>query len=402
MAGLIFCGIFALVGLGFFYGFFLRPAMQVWSAGDWPAVECTITHSRVHVNRDSDGDTYRIDIGYRYEYAGQSYASDRYDFLSFMASSGRSGKEAIVRRYPVGQAATCFVNPDDPSEAILSRQWRGDFLFALIPVAFLGIGLIGMVAIWRSGRRKSWATGSAAGASDPQAAMEDWLPRMVRDALRDETEQGKSLGGRETVAAGGRRWGRLVAVTIFALFWNGIISIPISGYFKGDTPVFVALFMIPFALVGLGFMGGIGYMALALFNPRIELTFEPRLVGRGQPLGLRWAIHGRADRFSRLVVTVQGIERASYTRGTDTITDEHQFFETVVSDEERDVVAVPAEGEAELLIPADTMHSFAGAKNKIVWQVQVKGEIPRWPDVKETYEFAVLPDGMATVRRGMF
>ena len=45
--------------------------------------------------------------------------------------------------------------------------------------------------------------------------------------------------------------------------------------------------------------------------------------------------------------------------------------------------------------PADTMHSFAGENNKIVWSIKVEGEIPIWPDVNEEFEIKVLPAGGA-------
>jgi hypothetical protein len=37
------------------------------------------------------------------------------------------------------------------------------------------------------------------------------------------------------------------------------------------------------------------------------------------------------------------------------------------------------------------MHSFAASSNRIVWALQVKGEIRRWPDVDEPFEVAVQP-----------
>jgi hypothetical protein len=39
------------------------------------------------------------------------------------------------------------------------------------------------------------------------------------------------------------------------------------------------------------------------------------------------------------------------------------------------------------------MHSFKSANNKIVWTLQLSGEIPRWPDVSEEFEIDVLPQG---------
>ncbi len=37
------------------------------------------------------------------------------------------------------------------------------------------------------------------------------------------------------------------------------------------------------------------------------------------------------------------------------------------------------------------MHSFASDHNAVVWAIHVHGEIPRWPDVNETFEIEVRP-----------
>ena len=46
-------------------------------------------------------------------------------------------------------------------------------------------------------------------------------------------------------------------------------------------------------------------------------------------------------------------------------------------------------------VPPDTMHSFAARHNKVVWQLKVQGEIPRWPDVDESFDFEVLPAALS-------
>ena len=48
-------------------------------------------------------------------------------------------------------------------------------------------------------------------------------------------------------------------------------------------------------------------------------------------------------------------------------------------------------GEAAVEIPEDTMHTFRGQSNQILWHLTVKGDIPRWPDVDDEWEIEVLP-----------
>ena len=50
-----------------------------------------------------------------------------------------------------------------------------------------------------------------------------------------------------------------------------------------------------------------------------------------------------------------------------------------------------ARGSGHVRIPDDTMHSFAGDHNRVVWVITLRGEIVRWPDVNEEFEFTVRP-----------
>jgi hypothetical protein len=42
-------------------------------------------------------------------------------------------------------------------------------------------------------------------------------------------------------------------------------------------------------------------------------------------------------------------------------------------------------------VPEFTAPTFQGSSNKIEWQLKVRGEIPRWPDVNEEFDVFVLP-----------
>jgi hypothetical protein len=50
-----------------------------------------------------------------------------------------------------------------------------------------------------------------------------------------------------------------------------------------------------------------------------------------------------------------------------------------------------ARGELAVSIPDDTMHSFAGDHNKVVWVVRVSGEVPGWPDVNDEFPVEIHP-----------
>lgn len=80
---------------------------------------------------------------------------------------------------------------------------------------------------------------------------------------------------------------------------------------------------------------------------------------------------------------LEGAEEATYTHGTDTITDRERFASLTVTatSDPREI----ADGAASTVIPQDAVPSFIAPNNKIVWRVMVKGDIPRWPDIEDEF-----------------
>jgi hypothetical protein len=92
-----------------------------------------------------------VDILFAYQAQGREFRSNRYNFLGG-SSSGRRGKAAIVQRFRAGTKGVCFVNPQDPFEAVLDRGFTGGMWFGLIPGVFFVIGLAGIVSAVRRRR----------------------------------------------------------------------------------------------------------------------------------------------------------------------------------------------------------------------------------------------------------
>jgi len=86
---------------------------------------------------------------------------------------------------------------------------------------------------------------------------------------------------------------------------------------------------------------------------------------------------------------VEGREEVTYRRGTSTATDKKVFatFELVNVGHS----GILRTGSVQLKIPADTMHSFDSRNNKVIWAIQVQGDIPRWPDIKDEFPLTIQP-----------
>lgn len=383
----LFFGIFFAAGAAMLYFFAVRPLLGVYLAQSWVAAPCVIISSEVGVHDGEDGDTYSIDITYDYTFGERRYRGDRYHFMHGFSSSGRRGKQAVVDRYPPGLETVCYVDPGDPTQAVLHRGLTADMWWGLFPLPFLGVGLGGLLFVFGAfgTRRKTTAE-----FPDRQVALSAHA-NSLRDAWEDEDPRGSD--GPVTLKPRYSPLGKFIAVTCIALFWNGLVSVfvykAVESHLSGHPEWCLTFFIIPFVLVGLLLIWGIFYSFVALFSPRPTLTLDHARIPLGGTARLSWRFAGNPSTIRQLRVTLLGEEHATYRRGTDTHTDKQRFFKEVLY-ETCDPLEIP-EGDAEIRIPDDAMHSFESGNNKITWEVHLDGEIPLRPDVDAEFPITVVP-----------
>jgi hypothetical protein len=374
----VFFSFFLIAGLAFSYFFLVRPISLVLQAKNWQQVPCTVVSSEVKRHRDSDGTTYSVYIVYKYHVGIREYESDRYQFVK-VSSSGRAGKKRIVDQYPPGKQAHCFVDPRDPTQAVLNRNFTADMLIGLLPIAFVLVGGIGLVYTLRKGP-----------ADPPQEA---WRP-AAEPSWSIDVRQGKATPwGPIVLESQQSPLAKFLGIIALALFWNGIVSIfvwqAIEGFRQGRPEWFLTVFITPFAVIGLVLIGGIGYTFLSLFSPRPTLTLGTGRLTLGDTTSLTWRFLHNSGSIRHLSIQLEGKEEAQYRRGTTNHTDTEIFFKHPLVDT-TDPLEI-AGGRIEFTIPADTMHTFEAEHNKIVWGLHLTGEIGWWPDLNETYPITLLP-----------
>jgi hypothetical protein len=122
---LLFASPFLLLGFLFFFIMTLLPVYGWWEAESWPGVDCTIIHRGVHME-------------YSYTWEGAEFTSTDYDFASFWNNTGTSEWQM----YKEGRVARCFVNPEEPWEAVLSKSFSLQYLVGLAGLLPFGFGLV--------------------------------------------------------------------------------------------------------------------------------------------------------------------------------------------------------------------------------------------------------------------
>jgi hypothetical protein len=369
-----FFSIFAIVGGVMLYFLSVKPIARTLAAESWVETPCRVLRAEVRDHDSDDGTTYSVYILYEYEFDGRTYKSDRYDFMAG-SSSGYKDKARVVQAYLSAERPVCYVNPQNPSEAVLKRGFHAKLLLALFPLPFLLVGVGGLIGTLR--RKKPASGGASIGPMGPMGQMGLTGPADGTQVLRP-THSPRM---------------KFIGITIVACFWNGIVSIFVVGMIRdlshGGRDLFGLLFMLPFVAVGLGLIGGAVYLFLAMFNPRPMLELSSGSIPLGGAAELRWTFSGQTGRIGELFVTLRGVEEARYRRGTNTCTDRNTFFEMELH-KTSDAYEI-ASGRIGFVVPPDTMHSFEAANNKILWSLEVHGSIKGWPDVKESFKINVVP-----------
>ncbi len=367
---LIFGCMFFGMGALFCWMMGLNPLLKSLGSKDWVETKCEILSSAVKTHDSSDGDTYSIEISFSYEVNGQAYVSNTYNFDD-SSSSGRSGKAKVVSQYPKGSQQICWVDPDNPRSAVISRDIPR-IVFIIIPFTSIFM-LIGMGALL-----------GAIGL----------LPKRWKLGVGNQHQPvSTQSSGTQVLKPSSSGIGKVIGTTFAAIFWNGItgvfVTIAVQSHLSGNPEWFLTVFIIPFVLIGIGLIFAIFHSLLALANPKLELTLSEASPRLGEPVQLEWNANKPLHRLRTLTIQITGQEAATYRRGTDSVTDRSIFHQEVLL--ELDQPASQQRGILKLSLPIDSMHSFDSGNNQIEWQLEVEGEIPRYPDIKDQYPITVRP-----------
>lgn len=374
---LMVSGMFSFV----LYQEFLGPYFDALS---WQETPCIITA----YNRAGN----RTKVEYEYEIDGQKLNSEQFDYLQNTAPP-QAAIRKLKQEFPVGAKTVCYVNPDQKFEAVLSKGFRPVSLSALIPLAFVVIALLGLIATPYYSRKLASSSSKLS-----ESPIQIDLTSNFANAFSDKKDwhDPDTTPGPQELKPVDSTWTSFLGCGFFTLFWCGIVSIfvfdTIQQWIDGQRPFLQTLFMLPFVAVGAGGIVVTIMYFLKLFNPVPKLLVSERVIPLGDSIRIKWVMDGNTSSIKKLTVKLLGEEWIQYQRGTSTYTETNLFYEEVLANEfAQDRIEV---GETTANIPADSMHTFHANSNKIRWKLQVLGEIAFWPDVDASYAITVLPQAV--------
>lgn len=125
----------------------------------WRETKCFILESEVRTRRIGPEvpTDYRLGILFGYEMDGKSYTSDNHDLRGNAWVKDPERVRALIANYPAGTEQTCWVNPENPEQAVLKKETKAPGYSIWFPILFvvggLGVILKALAAIWRARSR---------------------------------------------------------------------------------------------------------------------------------------------------------------------------------------------------------------------------------------------------------
>ncbi|MCA9433841.1 MAG: DUF3592 domain-containing protein [Candidatus Omnitrophica bacterium] len=368
-----------VVGLGIggslVYFMIVSPYLQANEARDWVEVPCTILSSEVESHDSGDSITYSPHIVYRYTYEGKEYTSERYDFRGG-SSSFYDRHAEVVRSYPSGSETVCWIDPENPSEAVLNRDFGlGELWPFLILMGILVLIFLLFVFRWKTPKEKVW--------------LPETYSRLKTRRITRET----SFGNLQPLAQEYTFLQQLVGIVLVAAFWNGIVYMIFlydSG-FRGVTNN-------PMNLIGFSIFGGIGlvlilagvlWLVTGLFFKSPKVLGNDSVLRLGDPMQIGWSFPQGWNPLTKLQVRLICAESVNKSEGENVKESESILWENLVVSTENS--RQNWTGNREIEIPEDVMHSFEFGDKKVKWLVRMEGKQLGFLPYKSDHPIVILP-----------
>jgi hypothetical protein len=175
MKGKIFMTLFALpfFGTGVWMLYSVSNAFyDAYRMNSWVQVEAQVLDGGYNTHRGDDSYTYESYARYRYTVGNETYVADRVSISGGSDNVGDYHQDIgnnLSRARASGERILVYVNPEDPSQAVIDRgiRWGLIGFKSIFLFVFGGVGLGLLIFTWRAAKEKD--------KSDPRYADSPWL-----------------------------------------------------------------------------------------------------------------------------------------------------------------------------------------------------------------------------------
>ena len=108
---------------------------------------------------------------------------------------------------------------------------------------------------------------------------------------------------------------------------------------------------------------------------------------------------GARSRLRFIDVKLKCVEEATFNEGTNTQTVRHEVYSKRLFRERgiRTSLDEPFESQFPMTLPVTAMHSFSSSSNRVIWKIEIRSQIQRYPEVIRNFEFILQPAGKKLV-----
>jgi len=144
IVGTLFFSVFFLMGL-FFEVMIVKQTARNLATYTWTQAEATILASEVHPPRHSDDDpTFHV----RYTYVAGGSQRESRRFNRDAEAPETADAYQLAERFTIDKNVSCWINPQDSTDAVLHRKSPFIALIVLFPLIFVAVGGGGIWAMW--------------------------------------------------------------------------------------------------------------------------------------------------------------------------------------------------------------------------------------------------------------
>jgi len=386
VVGVLFSLPFAAVGV--FMAYLIGSTLwQVHGIAAWPEMPATIQSI---VLNHSGKDSSETKATYNYIVAGHSYTGHRVSVHRGGDNIGSFQQRVYgeLQQYKrTGEPFHCYVNPQNPDDAVLYRQPRWEMIafYGVFMLVFCGIGFGLLIAMIVGGRREQkQKTAQAAQPQEPWLWNQDWAGGVICASNR-------------------------AAMWFFlgvAVLWNAISGPAAFGALhdysrQHDPAVFVAL-IFPVIGIGLAFWAArLVWLQIRYGTSCFRMSRVPGVIG-GELRGIV-EIPAHIQPVDGFRATLRCVHRITIGSGKERSTSESVLWEDVRLQAHEMQDGNPTHSLLPILFVAPRNcrpTEMSQPDNQIVWRLEVTAATDRGPRYNSRFEVPmfVTPDSVANVQ----
>ena len=115
--------------------------MDQWQKTDCYILECELRERRIGPDVPNE---YRLGILYGYEFEGEAHSAESYDLRGNAWVKEPARIQVLMRKFPARSQQVCWVNPQQPEQAVLKKETKAPGYSIWFPILFVvgGLGVI--------------------------------------------------------------------------------------------------------------------------------------------------------------------------------------------------------------------------------------------------------------------